>query len=42
MPVSMTIKNVKYIVMFSIVALFTLSSVELSNAFAEESKGYKI
>ncbi len=38
----MTIKNAKHIVMFSIIALFTLSSVELSNAFAEESREYKM
>jgi len=36
----MIIKNVKHIVMFSIVALFTLSSVELSNTFAEENREY--
>ena len=38
----MTIKNVKYIVMFSLIALFTLSSVELSNVFAEENREYKM
>jgi len=39
---SMTYKNVKNIAIFSIVALFTLVSFELSNAFAEESEGYKM
>ena len=38
----MIIKNVKHVVMFSIIALFTLSSVELSNAFAEENREYKM
>ena len=38
----MTYKNVKNIAVFSIVALFTLVSFELSNAFAEESEEYKI
>ena len=38
----MTIKNVKHIVMFSIAVLFSLSSVELSNAFAEENREYKM
>jgi len=42
MSISMTIKNAKHIVMFSIIALFTLSSVELSNAFAEENIEYKM
>ena len=38
----MTYKNVKNIAIFSIVALFALVSFELSNAFAEESEGYKM
>ncbi|MDH3696726.1 MAG: hypothetical protein OEQ15_05345 [Nitrosopumilus sp.] len=38
----MTYKNIKNIAIFSIVALFALVSFELSNAFAEESEGYKI
>jgi len=36
----MTYKNVKNIAIFSIVALFSLGSLELSNASAEESEGY--
>jgi len=39
---SMTYKNVKNIAIFSIVALFTLGSFELSNASAEESQEYKM
>jgi len=39
---SMTYKNVKNIAIFSIVALFALVSFELSNAFAEESREYKM
>ena len=38
----MTYKNVKNIAIFSIVALFALVSFELSNAFAEESREYKM
>jgi len=38
----MTYKNVKNIAIFSIAALFTLGSFELSNAFAEESEEYKM
>ncbi|MDH3313028.1 MAG: hypothetical protein OEM28_07765 [Nitrosopumilus sp.] len=38
----MTNKNAKNIVIFSIVALFTVTSFGLSNAYAEESKGYKM
>ena len=38
----MTYKNVKNIAIFSIVALFTLGSFELSNASAEESQEYKM
>jgi len=39
---SMTYKNVKNIAIFSIVILFALVSFELSNAFAEESREYKM
>ena len=39
---SMTYKNVKNIGIFSIIALFTLVSFELSNAFAEESDEYNM
>ncbi len=42
MTITMTTKNEKYIVMFSIIALLTLSSVEFSNAFAEENREYKM
>ena len=38
----MTYKNVKNIAIFSIVALFTLVSFELSNAFAEENEEYNM
>ena len=38
----MTYKNVKNIAIFSIVTLFALASFELSNAFAEESREYKM
>jgi hypothetical protein len=38
----MTLKNAKHIAMFSIVALLSLSSVEFSNAFAEENREYKV
>ena len=38
----MTYKNVKNIAVFSIVALFTIISFELSNAFAEENEEYKM
>ena len=38
----MTMKNAKYIVMFSIVALLSISFVEFSNVFAEENREYKM
>ncbi|QLH06254.1 hypothetical protein [Nitrosopumilus ureiphilus] len=38
----MTYKNAKNIAIFSIVALFTVTSFGLSNAYAEESEGYKM
>ncbi len=38
----MTLRNVKDIAMFSVVALFAITSFGLSNAFAEESNGYKM
>lgn len=38
----MTYKNVKNIAIFSIVALFTVVSFGLSNAYAEESEGYNM
>jgi len=38
----MTYKNVKNIAIFSIVALFTVTSLGLSNVYAEESEGYKM
>ena len=38
----MTMKNAKYIVMFSIVVLLSISFVEFSNVFAEENREYKM
>jgi len=38
----MTYKNAKNIVIFSIVALFTVTSYGLSNVYAEENEGYKM
>jgi len=38
----MTNKNAKNIAIFSIVALFTITSFGLSNAYAEESQGYNM
>ena len=38
----MTLKNTKHIAMFSIVVLLSLSSVDFSNAFAEENREYKV
>ena len=38
----MTFKNTKNIAILSIVALFTLVSFGITNAYAEESKGYKM
>jgi len=38
----MTLKNTKHITMFSIVVLLSLSSVDFSNAFAEENREYKV
>ncbi|MFQ5497187.1 MAG: hypothetical protein ACE5DU_04795 [Nitrosopumilus sp.] len=38
----MTYKNVTNIAIFSIVALFTVTSLGLSNVYAEESEGYKM
>ena len=37
----MTMKDAKNIAVFSIVALFAVISVSISNAYAEESEGYK-
>jgi len=38
----MTIKNAKYIAMFSIVALLSISFVDFTNVFAEEHREYKM
>jgi len=38
----MDLRNIKHIVMFGIITLFTSSSVEFSNAFAEENREYKM
>ena len=38
----MTFKNTKNIAIFGIVALFTLVSFGITNAYAEENKGYKM
>lgn len=38
----MTYKNAKTIAIFSIIALFTVTSYGLSNVYAEESEGYKM
>jgi hypothetical protein len=38
----MTIKNAKYIAMFSIVALLSISFVDFTNVFAEEEREYKM